>query len=275
MKLGLKLGLDSFTTRNQASGLLDEYLPNEAWGLSLLNKNYTGDIILVRRDSDNAERGFKSNEIIDGTLESWIGAGSGYVKTLYNQITDNHLTQLTEGDQPFIVFSGVLQKMPGTDAPALYCGSSGRRGFSVTFSGGPYTQPSTKFVLAHSESSGSNSVFSSSPTDSSAHVVVHLISNGGEININSGVGFTPSSVTNLVNSNCLIYALFNGTSSELGVNGNVASVGNAGTELNSGAELPVLNGVRGYWGLELVYNSNQSVSRTAIETAINSYYSIY
>ena len=67
---------------------------------------YAGDVILVRRGSDNAESGFNPSEISDGTLATFCGASDGFIKTWYDQ-SGNGLdaTQETTTYQPKIYYS--------------------------------------------------------------------------------------------------------------------------------------------------------------------------
>jgi hypothetical protein len=89
----------------------------------------------VRRDSDDALKSFTADEITDGTLLSFVGTGgsdNGFVKTWYDQsvttqagdtATGNHATQATAANQPKIVDAGSLNlqntkasiKFDGTD----------------------------------------------------------------------------------------------------------------------------------------------------------------
>jgi len=62
----------------------------------------------VRRDSDNTEQDFTATELTDGTLLAFVGAGSGFVSTWYDQKNTNNLTQSTSTQQPRIVNNGVL-----------------------------------------------------------------------------------------------------------------------------------------------------------------------
>jgi hypothetical protein len=58
------------------------------WSLRKLRSSYSGFCLEVRRSSDNALQniGFDSNGLIDtASLLSFVGAGSGFVRTLYNQ----------------------------------------------------------------------------------------------------------------------------------------------------------------------------------------------
>ena len=80
-----------------------------AYSLRHLSSSYTGDVILVRRSSDNAEQGFTPTEITDGTLESFCGAGDGFVKTWYDQSGNaKDIEAESSGDQPPIIESGTL-----------------------------------------------------------------------------------------------------------------------------------------------------------------------
>ena len=66
-------------------------------------------VIRVRRDSDNTEQDFRSEEIEDGSLETFCGSGDGLVTKWYDQSGNvNDATQTTASDQPKIVSAGVL-----------------------------------------------------------------------------------------------------------------------------------------------------------------------
>jgi hypothetical protein len=86
-----------------------------ALGFSLrrLRSSYTGYCIEVRRSSDNTTLniGFDSSGYLDiVTLLSFVGSGSGFVKTWYNQsILLQDAIQLTNANQPNIVNSGTLR----------------------------------------------------------------------------------------------------------------------------------------------------------------------
>ena len=65
-------------------------------------------VVRVRRDSDNAEQDFTANEITDGTLESFVGSGNGFVTIVYSKSNDYNMVQNTSTQQPKIVNNGVL-----------------------------------------------------------------------------------------------------------------------------------------------------------------------
>ena len=81
-----------------------------AYGCRRLSSTYTGPLIEVRRSSDNATDTFTEQQIVNGSLASWVGAGNnGFVKTYYDQSGNGvNLTQSTNANQPQIVSSGSL-----------------------------------------------------------------------------------------------------------------------------------------------------------------------
>tara|TARA_R110000823_G_scaffold271090_1_gene390557 strand:- start:449 stop:1414 length:966 start_codon:yes stop_codon:yes gene_type:complete len=91
------------------SFFLDTYT-NAAAAYSLQKlKSTTTNVIRARRSSDNAELNFTAEEITDGTLTTWTGAGDGFVQTIYDQSGEgNNATQTTANSQPKIVSSGSL-----------------------------------------------------------------------------------------------------------------------------------------------------------------------
>jgi hypothetical protein len=92
--------------------LLDDF-PNAAvaYSLRLLNSQYTGDCIEVRRSSDDTTQniGFVNGVLDTASLLSFVGAGDGFVRTWYDQSSNNnHATNTNENEQPRIVINGQL-----------------------------------------------------------------------------------------------------------------------------------------------------------------------
>jgi hypothetical protein len=85
-------------------------IPAAAYSLRNLSTTYTGNVVDVRRSSDDAEDSFTATEVADGTLTDWVGVGNdGFVSKWYDQSgNDNHATQGTAASQPKIVDGGVL-----------------------------------------------------------------------------------------------------------------------------------------------------------------------
>jgi hypothetical protein len=109
------------------------------YALGKLRAAYNGPAIEVRRSSDNTTAiiGFAASGELDvDALLKFVGDGSGYVKTWYDQSgtgwEDVNLAQPTLEKQRVIVKAGKLVTFPGTQKPALaeggpgesFCGSS-------------------------------------------------------------------------------------------------------------------------------------------------------
>ena len=90
-------------------GILNQF-PGASLGLSLelLDKDYSGFCIKVRRSSDNNELdiGF-SNDVLDtASLLDFVGSGNGFVTIIYDQVGSNNMTQTTSSLQGQIVSNG-------------------------------------------------------------------------------------------------------------------------------------------------------------------------
>lgn len=91
-------------------GLLNEF-PGASLGLSLrlLDRNYTGFCIKVRRSSNNDELdiGFVNNELDTASLLTFAGSGDAFVTIWYDSSgLNNNAFQTSAGNQPKIVDSG-------------------------------------------------------------------------------------------------------------------------------------------------------------------------
>lgn len=88
---------------------------SRAYGLRLLNSNYDGPIVKIRRSSDNNEIQLSANSV--GVLENseilnFVGAGNGFVSIWYDQSGNGrHLSQSATANQAYIVSAGVLTLM--------------------------------------------------------------------------------------------------------------------------------------------------------------------
>jgi hypothetical protein len=98
--------------------VLDVYNESVRAGFGLRKQRtaYTGSGIRVRRDNDDTELdiGFDVNGLLDtAALLTFVGANSGYVVTVYDQINSYDHSQPTEASQPRIVNAGVLETENG------------------------------------------------------------------------------------------------------------------------------------------------------------------
>lgn len=85
-----------------------------AYSLRKLLSAYAGSAVRVRRSSDSTEQdvGFASDGEFDSSaFSSFVGGGTGYVKTWYDQSGNGRdVTQATTGNQPSIALSVVNSK---------------------------------------------------------------------------------------------------------------------------------------------------------------------
>lgn len=89
-----------------------------AYSLRKVVSSYSGAVVRVRRSSDNTAQNFTATEVTDGTLLSFVGAGNGFVETLYDQKATSgyNMTQSVQANQPIIVESGILYTENGKAA---------------------------------------------------------------------------------------------------------------------------------------------------------------
>lgn len=130
--LGIGLSLPS-VARNRRGGALVENpvvgngaLLNQypgaaaAYSTRLLDTAYTGAALRVRRSNDNAEAdiGFSGGNLDEAALTAFVGANSAFVTTWYDQSGNaRNATQTTAANQPRIVNAGVVDKRNGRVGP--------------------------------------------------------------------------------------------------------------------------------------------------------------
>lgn len=88
-----------------------------------LRSGYAGPLVRIRRDSDNAEQDFgvtDANVLDESAVTTFVGAGNGLVRTLYDQSgNERHLEQTATAEQHRFVLSGVIVKQ--NTKPAIEC----------------------------------------------------------------------------------------------------------------------------------------------------------
>ena len=106
------------TGAQKNKGLLDEFAgAAAAYSLRDLTFLRGGPVIRVRRSSDNTEQDFTADQVTDGTLTTFCGAGNGFVRTWYDQSGNGrHLQETVTGSQLSIVTSGSLESDGGLPA---------------------------------------------------------------------------------------------------------------------------------------------------------------
>lgn len=106
-QLGTSLYSDGLLTRFLNEGLVHAYSISR----KLVDKSTNTNAFRVRRSSDNAEQdiGFVGHLVDTASLSTFIGANSGFVVTVYDQVGSSDATQSTAGNQYRVVNAGTLE----------------------------------------------------------------------------------------------------------------------------------------------------------------------
>lgn len=245
------------------------------YGLALLNSDYSGNAITVRRASDNATQdiGFDGQDLDIAALESFCTGTDGFVSVWFDQSGNaNNVVQTTASSQPKIVSSGSVLLENGkptiiTDGVDDYLQSG-----IISF-----TNPVTIFMV-NRKISGINTV---TGLNNGASIRGGFVSRPtGYFFYQAGPQFSPVVGDNNQN---LLYAKTStiGTDWEAGANG--VLVTNSGENIGTLTpnRITISTALIGVQHMNaatqafIVYNSDQSGNRTGIETALNDYFNIY
>lgn len=94
-----------------------EQVPYGAWGLRLLDSDWTGNLIELRRSSDNAVAEFgatATGDLDEAAIMAWVGGGSAFATKWIDQSGNGrHMTQTNAANQPPLVNAGVMYKSNG------------------------------------------------------------------------------------------------------------------------------------------------------------------
>jgi hypothetical protein len=283
----------------KAQPLLLDLFPNAAVAYSLrkLRTAYSGSAIRVRRSSDNTEQdiGFVGNNLDTASLLTFCGAGNGFVTTWYDQSTNaNNATQTTAGRQPRIVNGGIIEldnsksslRFDGTDDFLL----TGNYNFVATDKiyissvVSSETNNSTRLVFALSDNSTYRSFASAYFQFTGRNAAQFSTDN---TNVQTNVYDTYS-----INQQYLLETLFNTNQAlaqnriQIYRNNNILTFNNNTNSYQGniiGNNKPLSIGADGSGNFRhqgkiqeiILYPTDQSTNRTAIETNINSHYNIY
>jgi len=264
-----KIGWRPYVATTTAPKLLDIYTNSAvAYSLRKLRNGYVGNAIRVRRSSDNVEQdiAFDTNGALDTvSLLAFVGAGNGFVTTWYDQSGNGYNAyQSTAINQPLIVSSGSLTTNGGK--PAIRC--AGSTGLLIN----QISLGTTHSMFAVIDWSGSNKEYFGSFGNSWAFYQVD-----GEYKASGAVGRTNATFT----TNRFLGTLLR-VNTQLQYYQNSATLGSAFTiNANNVFNLSNLIGEDYSYGFAgdqqeaIIYTSSMASSRTAIESNMNSYYSVY
>jgi hypothetical protein len=249
--------------------LLDEYTgAAAAYSLRDLSILRNAPVVRVRRSSDNAEQDFTATQVTDGTLTTFCGAGNGFVRTWYDQSGNSrHAAQNVNASQPKVVDNGGVILENGKAALDF----NGTSHWLVSNFGSTTSIPTT-----------TTAVFNKRVSD------ISVIHDGYSVQslLYDNIGFANGSLvtgTSIgINEQHLSFALYNGASSSLYIDSQLNVSGNTGSNGVDGITIGnIRNNLLPNYTLNgtvqemILYFSNQSTNRVAIEANINAHYAIY
>jgi hypothetical protein len=298
--------------------LLDDY-PNAAaaYSLRLLRTAYTGDVVMVRRSSDNDTLaiGFSGGALDTAAMKTFCGTAATdtcFVRRLYDQSGNGrNFVQTTSANQPQIITSGVVNRDNGQPS-IFFDGSndfmdipSSTASFNFMHNGGDATIFGAIRFGVTADPNAQYTILNNNSTATNNSGVLIVYDDRASVSRNDNIGFqltrnvlndiytitdnTNKAVANAINLLYIKLDLDNATASnrikvsinnnaEFGnnTNANAPSANNASFDLrigvtNSSAILPL----NGSWQELIIYNANQSSNKSAIQTNINNFYSIY
>lgn len=251
------------------TGLLDDY-PGAAaaYSLRLLDADYSGSAINVRRASDNAVQdiGFDANGDLDtSALATFCAGTNGFIVRWYDQSGNGYdVEQATTSRQPQIVASGAVLTKNGKPSAN---GGSGIVLLSNTLPT-PLSQPTNLILVAASGGASNRYAFGETQYFGT-----------GASNFSMYAQYFAYTSTAIDTNQHLWFAEYNSPNSNAYQDGaQVISNQNVGSYSVTKIRLFNLTTNNGWDGSiqeVIVYPSNQSANRTGIESNINTYYSIY
>lgn len=257
-----------------AARLLDTFSgAAAAYSLRLLSNSYSGNTIKVRRASDNAELdiGFSNGSLDTSAISTHCGSNDGFVTTWYDQSGNaRNATQTNEGKQPKIY--------DGTDGVVT---ENGKPAFNLTadhldlvsFKLGDPDFHAT--IVANFTFSSATGLFGDYPEEND---FVAWTGSAWRVRpYGADFGSTKPSGQSLIQ-------VFATQSNGIGVYSNNALIANLGSNASASAEFfveDILTIGGGTWAAlgtaqeYIFYPSDQTSNRADIDSAINTFYSIY
>ena len=202
----------------------------------------------------------------------------GFVETWYDQSgNSNDVTQATAGSQPKIVNAGSLVTV-GSRASFKFDGSSDFLE-RETYTQGSLSQPNTFFSVAELDAYADENrkVYDSHVSTARNMLQLNTAGNGQFAHFAGTVAATGEDADA---DRHLFTSLMNGASSDLRIDGTSKTTANTASQAMTGIVIGANhNTAENFWDGDIqeiiIYNSNQSSTTTAVETNINSHYSIF
>jgi hypothetical protein len=253
--------------------------PFIAYSLRLLDINYTGPAIQVRRSSDNTtlDIGFNSRGLLDTeSLLDFVGTGNGYIRIWYDQSgNQNNIGRTSNANQPIIVENGSVLLEAGKPTIRFDGGQS-----LYNEVGAFNTSVTSPFTILHTmKVTGAGGLLDG---DSTFEFGVRTLSDVS-LDVNTSPGLR-ASYSNVRGQRNLFHYISN-------PNGNPTSMGVNTTQIafkttfNSitftgvclGAAYPIYNYVFGNMQEFIIYpyDMDANSTRLPVSSLINNYYQIY
>ena len=261
--------------------LLNQYPgASQAFSLRKLNNTYTGNIIEVRRSSDNATQniGFSGDVLDSASLLAFVGGSNGFVKTWYGQDGNNiNATQITNANQPMIVSGGTI--ITQNNKPTiLFDGSTSYLSFNGTNLAN--TKYSTFQVHSRASSIAQNYFIGGTTQATNQNLIIGYGSNAQYLYAQYNNDL-PATIASFTGSTLELFNCFNISTGKSVYKSNVLIGSNINTtDLISFTGAQIGRFVTNFYYLgnvsELIlYPTDQLSNRTAINTNINNYYTLY
>jgi hypothetical protein len=265
-----------------------------AYSLRKLSSTYSGSCIRVRRSSDNTEQdiGFVNNVLDTTSLLSFVGAGNGFVTTWYDQSGNNYnVINTTSNKQPSIVEGGSIITKNGLSS-LNFDGSNDSLYYSGNFLGGASAHAFSVSAFENATRAGRDIIYGLQDITGTRYdfLIARLASNEPlEVNnnlvneyIEGDPGYGITYITDTI-ARLFDFVYVNGSkrtvyiNNVLESNGDNYNLGNLddGTNFIIGADINGASHLDGKIQEIIIYNSDQSLNRSAINTDIISYYNIF
>ena len=247
--------------------LLDTYSAEGGYSFRQLKSGITN-VCRLRRSTDDVEQDFTAAEINQTDLFAFVGGGNAAVVTFYDQSGNGNDATAVASQQYLIMTTGVLNTSNGVAACFLnQIGSAYILDSSISFStaflvGEVHAQNSVNYVLGNDAPSSG------------------LFVNGLAGGVAGTGGFDGANIRSLSdedfdqhlwywnNRSLNLYAARDGAAeANIGTFNSISFTGIVGR--------PGFNTLRGWFQETIIFNSDESSNKGAIESDINAYYSIY
>jgi hypothetical protein len=283
----LYLGATEIYSNAATSGILDLYsAPAAAYSLRNLsatpstftnssdteNNTTSGAwVAQVRRSSDNYKRSFTAAELTDGTLATWTGANDGFISIWYDQSSNaNHTTDGSNSLEPKIhdATTGVIVDAGGNPAAEFNGSNYLALGTASTMTAG------TLFTVAnlstaddtHSIVGGDSAFFPFAAENSTGSTLWQAQGSVTSVYVDGAVqswATRGDAFAGVVTNSQVLMALE-------GVGTGTSEIANVGAGYGPGDTKAT-----GTISEIIIYSTDESTNRAAIESNINSHYGIY